>query len=84
MGRLENYLALAELTVWGRTGSCLNIKMCYQYRNSHDKDKTVSIQDHILIMEITISVKTAFIWRRGPLAGDKPLSEPVMALFTDS
>ena len=46
----------------------LNVKMFYQYRNSHYKDnRLIFVMDNrlIFVMEIPIHGKTVFILRRG-------------------
>ena len=62
---------------------CLNIKMSYQYRNPHVKDKTVSrpsktvsrtvsrLSDLILDMGITISEKDGLYLETGPWCPEK-------------
>ena len=51
---------------WTGSGGRLNIKMSYQYRDPHVKDKTVSPTVLSLTWESPYLGKTVFILRRGP------------------
>ena len=52
------------ISLW-RSGTNLNIKMYYQYKNSHYKDK-MSCNSIFFIMQTTIPGKAIFILRQGP------------------
>ena len=61
-------------------GDCLNIKMwSYQYRDSHFKDKRVSLTVLYLTWESPYLGKTVFILRRGPVHLRNPLSNRLNA-----
>ena len=57
----EQYFSFFNL----KTGTCLIIKMSYQYRNSHRKDETVSLLSN-LYNGNPHTWKDRFILRRGP------------------